>query len=74
MAHTIFVLNGPDLNLLGKRQPEIHGRETLADAETICRRVGNELGFTPVTTDVIRGFGTHGYPLALQHLAQRFKA
>ena len=38
-----YVLNGPNLNLLGKRQPEIYGRETLADVEAACRRVGAEL-------------------------------
>ena len=44
MNPTVFVLNGPNLNLLGKRQPEIYGRETLADVEAECRRAGGELG------------------------------
>jgi 3-dehydroquinate dehydratase-2 len=41
---TIFILNGPNLNLLGKRQPHIYGHETLADVEADCRRAADELG------------------------------
>ncbi|MBV1705715.1 MAG: type II 3-dehydroquinate dehydratase [Hyphomicrobiales bacterium] len=43
MSRLIFVLNGPNLNLLGKRQPHIYGHETLADVERDCRRVAGEL-------------------------------
>jgi 3-dehydroquinate dehydratase II len=44
MSKTVFVLNGPNLNLLGKRQPEIYGRETLADVEAACRETASALG------------------------------
>ena len=37
MSRVVFVLNGPNLNLLGKRQPHIYGHETLADVEAMCR-------------------------------------
>ncbi|EHL98111.1 3-dehydroquinate dehydratase, type II [Acetobacteraceae bacterium AT-5844] len=45
MSRTVFVLNGPNLNLLGKRQPEIYGAETLADVEAACRETAAGLGF-----------------------------
>ena len=44
MSRLVFVLNGPNLNLLGKRQPHIYGHETLADVEADCRRLAGELG------------------------------
>ncbi len=44
LMKTIFILNGPNLNLLGKRETEIYGRETLGDVQTSCTRLAAELG------------------------------
>ena len=43
MSRLVYVLNGPNLNLLGKRQPHIYGHETLADVEQGCRALAREL-------------------------------
>lgn len=41
---TVVVLNGPNLNLLGEREPEVYGRETLADVEALCAKAAAEAG------------------------------
>ena len=45
MASPLFVLNGPNLNALGKREPGIYGGHTLADIEALCTAEGDKLGF-----------------------------
>jgi 3-dehydroquinate dehydratase-2 len=45
MAKTVYVLNGPNLNLLGTREPETYGRATLADVEKLCREAARRHGF-----------------------------
>ena len=44
MAKPIYVLNGPNLNLLGTREPEIYGRDTLEDARRACETRAKALG------------------------------
>lgn len=44
MSRIVYILNGPNLNLLGKRQPEVYGRETLADVAAACRAQAEALG------------------------------
>lgn len=51
MPQTITLLNGPNLNLLGQRQPELYGAETLADVEAACRAAAGEFGLTALQSN-----------------------
>jgi 3-dehydroquinate dehydratase-2 len=44
MPDTVYVINGPNLNLLGTREPEKYGRATLADVEALCRETARRHG------------------------------
>ena len=46
MSKPVYILNGPNLNLLGQRQPEIYGSETLADVVQSCTYLAGSLGLT----------------------------
>ncbi|EJW09413.1 3-dehydroquinate dehydratase II [Rhodovulum sp. PH10] len=45
MGPTVYVINGPNLNLLGSREPDTYGRATLADVEALCREACERHGF-----------------------------
>ena len=59
---SVLVLNGPNLNLLGSRRPEIYGNATLADVEELCRREADQFGLKAVFRD--RRDGPSGLPAA----------
>lgn len=47
MTDTILIINGPNLDMLGTRQPEVYGHDTLDDVEALCRRTAEEEGVDP---------------------------
>lgn len=44
MAKTVFVLNGPNLNLLGTREPAVYGAQTLGDVQVLCEQAAQRNG------------------------------
>lgn len=46
MAKTVFVLNGPNLNLLGTREPTVYGAQTLTDVQQLCEQTAARHGLT----------------------------
>lgn len=46
MKKSVFILNGPNLNLLGRREPHIYGTQTLKDVEAMCMAKAAALGLT----------------------------
>lgn len=44
MTHKILILNGPNLNLLGTRQPDVYGATTLADVKAMCEAKATAMG------------------------------
>jgi 3-dehydroquinate dehydratase-2 len=48
MTPTVYVLNGPNLNLLGTREPQVYGSQTLADVERLCAATCERLGLSLV--------------------------
>jgi 3-dehydroquinate dehydratase-2 len=45
-APKILIVNGPNLNMLGVREPAVYGRDRLADVEKLCRKAGRDLALT----------------------------
>ena len=46
MNNSVIIINGPNLNMLGEREPDIYGDETLADIEQTCLNCAKKLGLT----------------------------
>jgi 3-dehydroquinate dehydratase II len=70
MSDTVYVINGPNLNLLGTREPEKYGRATLADVESLCRETAHKHGLAVE----FRQSNSEGEIIDLIHEAGKTKA
>ena len=70
MAKLITILNGPNLNLLGRREPEIYGRDTLDDVAAACAEAGRAVG---LDTD-LKQTNHEGELVEMVHLARETSA
>jgi 3-dehydroquinate dehydratase-2 len=83
MAASVYVLNGPNLNLLGVREPHLYGSTTLAEVEQLCRRVAAELGLAcefrqtnheGVLVDWVQEAREHGAAIAINPAGLSFRS
>jgi len=77
VTQPIYILNGPNLNLLGQRQPEIYGHQTLADIEESCRKAAktcalliNPAAYTHTSVAIYDALKTLDIPVIEIHLSQ----
>lgn len=71
MSKPITIINGPNLNMLGKRQPEIYGKDTLADVEKACAALAREHGHSTVA---IQSNAEHELVTAIQNARETASA
>ncbi len=78
MPNPIYIINGPNLNLLGQREPDIYGHQTLADIESSCRDHAAKAGYDIVfkqsniegeLVDMIQEAGAKGCALVINPAA-----
>ena len=71
-APVLYVLNGPNLNLLGVREPDIYGRETLADVQALCEAAAlvlNPAGYGHTSVALLDALKTLSVPIIECHLS-----
>ena len=73
MAKTVYVLNGPNLNLLGTREPKTYGRATLSDVQKLCREAAKRHKLPVIEVHISNIFARESFR-HLSHIAPVAKA